>query len=213
MIYEAFNYNKNEDLGRCALCHKVFKEADPIYTLNLPQGPFVLVHKECYEKLIHDVEDSETETAYVLNNVLKLEDKLWRYMDLAKFISMMKSSTLYFSSPEYFEDIFEGAHGMLKNKQVWDNFYLSYARAAIITAPDNCWHEIEKEELEKKCKINSGTNTAQKKGIKQQDTDCKNYEIIESKVYSITKLDLDYQLTWPAEQEDNSKTDNVEENE
>lgn len=47
---------------------------------------------------------------------------------------------------------------------------------------------------------------------KQQDTDCKNYEIIESKVYSITKLDLDYQLTWPAEQEDDSKTDNVEEN-
>ena len=32
------------------------------------------------------------------------------------------------------------------------------------------------------------------------------------KVYSITKLDLDYQLTWPAEQEDDSKTDNVEEN-
>lgn len=27
---------------------------------------------------------------------------------------------------------------------------------------------------------------------KQLDTDCKNYEIIESKVYSITKLDLDY---------------------
>lgn len=47
---------------------------------------------------------------------------------------------------------------------------------------------------------------------KQQDTDCKNYEIIESKVYSITKLDLDYQLTWSAEQEDDSKTDNVEEN-
>lgn len=56
----------------------------------------MLVHKECYEKLIHDVEGSETETADALNNVLKLEDKLWRYMDLAKFISMMKSSTLYF---------------------------------------------------------------------------------------------------------------------
>lgn len=47
---------------------------------------------------------------------------------------------------------------------------------------------------------------------KQLDTDCKNYEIIESKVYSITKLDLDYQLIWPADQEDNSKADNDEEN-
>lgn len=165
MIYEDYNYNKNEDLGRCALCHKVFKEAEPVSTLNLPKGPFVLVHKECYEKLIHDVEGSETETVYASNNVLKLEDKLWRYMDLAKFISMMKSSTLYFSSPEYFEDIFEGAHGMLKNKQAWDDFYLSYARAAIITAPDNCWHEIEKEELEKNAKSIVEQISHRRKGI------------------------------------------------
>lgn len=47
---------------------------------------------------------------------------------------------------------------------------------------------------------------------KQLDTGCKNYKIVESLVYSITKLDLDYQLTWPAEQEDNLKADNSEEN-
>ncbi len=45
----------------------------------------------------------------------------------------------------------------------------------------------------------------------QLDTGYKNYEIIESKVYTITKLDLDYHLTWP-EQEDESKPDSVEEN-
>lgn len=44
MIYEDYNYNKNEDLGCCALCHKVFKEAEPVSTLNLHKGPFVLVH-------------------------------------------------------------------------------------------------------------------------------------------------------------------------
>lgn len=152
VIYEDYNYNKNEDLGCCALCHKAFKEAEPVSTLNLPKGPFVLAHKECYKKLIHDVEDSETETGYVSNNVLNLEDKLWRYMDLAKFISMLKSSTLYFSSPKYFEDIFEGAYGLLKNRQAWDDFYLSYARTAIITAPDNCWHKIEKKKLEENAK-------------------------------------------------------------
>ena len=40
---------------------------------------------------------------------------------------------------------------------------------------------------------------------KQPNTDYKNYEIIGSKVYSITKLDLDYQLIWPAEQKDETK--------
>lgn len=45
---------------------------------------------------------------------------------------------------------------------------------------------------------------------KQPDTGCKNYEIIESKVHSITKLDLDYRLTWPVEQEDSLKADNGE---
>ncbi len=40
----------------------------------------------------------------------------------------------------------------------------------------------------------------------------KNYEIIEPKVYPITKLGLDYRLTWPIEQEDESKPDSVEEN-
>lgn len=47
---------------------------------------------------------------------------------------------------------------------------------------------------------------------KQPDTDCKNYDIIESKVYSITKLDLDYQLTWPFEQGDEPKPDSVGDN-
>lgn len=54
---------------------------------------------------------------------------------------------------------------MLKNKQAWDDFYLSYARAAIIIAPDNCWHEIEKEELEKNAKSIVEQISHRRKGI------------------------------------------------
>lgn len=39
----------------------------------------------------------------------------------------------------------------------------------------------------------------------QTNTDYKNYEIVESKVYSVTKLDLDYQLIWPVEHPDEAK--------
>ena len=38
--------------------------------------------------------------------------KLWRYMDLAKFISLIGKKKLYFASLESFEDIFEGAKGI-----------------------------------------------------------------------------------------------------
>ena len=38
--------------------------------------------------------------------------KLWRYMDLAKFISLIGKKKLYFPSLESFEDIFEGAKGI-----------------------------------------------------------------------------------------------------
>ena len=44
------------------------------------------------------------------------ESKLWRYMDLSKFLSMIGKKTLYFASAESFEDIFEGAKGTLERK-------------------------------------------------------------------------------------------------
>ena len=49
--------------------------------------------------------------------------KLWRYMDLAKFISLIGKKKLYFASLESFEDIFEGAKGIIDGKGIWNDFY------------------------------------------------------------------------------------------
>lgn len=151
MIYENYYYNKGEDFEHCPLCKKTFIEDDSVNTMDLPKGPFIIVHEECYKKLNSGKKNSLPEKASN-DNLLQLSDKLWRYMDLAKFISMMKGSNLYFSSPENFEDLYEGAHGELRNKLAWDNFYMSYAKTAIITAPDNCWHKIDKDQLEENAK-------------------------------------------------------------
>lgn len=153
MIYEDYNYNKNEDLEHCPLCQKLFTEGEPVTVINPKKGPFLIVHNKCYKNIIHKRENSIPEKKNLLkDNLLKKNDKLWRYMDLAKLINMMKSSTLYFSAPKCFEDIYEGAHGELRYKQAWDNFYMSHARTAIITAPDNCWHKIDKEKLDENAK-------------------------------------------------------------
>ena len=49
--------------------------------------------------------------------------KLWRYMDLAKFISLIGKKKLYFASLESFEDIFEGAKGIVNRKGIWDGIF------------------------------------------------------------------------------------------
>ena len=147
MIYEDYNYNKGEDLNHCPICQKAFKEGECVTEIELPKGPFLLVHKNCYNSVSKGKHENRTSSNVSPETLLKDEDKLWRYMDLAKFISILKNSTLYFSAPDGFSDIYEGAHGELKNKKAWDDFYFSFARASIITAPDNRWHKIEPEKL------------------------------------------------------------------
>ena len=44
-------------------------------------------------------------------------DKLWRYMDLAKFISLLSTRKLYFTSIDRFTDIFEGAYCNIENRK------------------------------------------------------------------------------------------------
>ena len=63
------------------------------------------------------------------------EDKLWRYMDLAKFISILARKELYFPSADALNDPFEGAKGVIEHKQAWDDFYMEFSRQAIKTAP------------------------------------------------------------------------------
>ena len=39
---------------------------------------------------------------------MDFSQKIWRYMDLAKFISLLSKEALYFSCPADFNDPFEG---------------------------------------------------------------------------------------------------------
>ena len=153
MIYEDYLYNKGEDLDHCPLCKNKFIEGEEVRMIDLPKGPFVIVHRQCYGNSCKIIKGKKSkDMGSSTEELLQSDNKLWRYMDLAKFISMLKSSALYFSSPDCFEDIYEGAHGELKNKKAWDDFYMSYARASIVTAPDNCWHKIDMDILEENAK-------------------------------------------------------------
>lgn len=148
MIYEDHMYDIKVDYSICPLCGELFVEGEPVTVINPPKGPFLVVHKACYEK--RQIHRSEIEESYSDNDENKLDKDttLWRYMDLSKFVMMLKNSSLYFSSPNQFDDIYEGAHGERRNKKAWDDYYISYAKTAIITAPDNRWHKIDKDKLD-----------------------------------------------------------------
>ncbi|WP_228840641.1 hypothetical protein [Candidatus Protochlamydia phocaeensis] len=74
--------------------------------------------------------------------------QLWRYMDFAKYVSMLANEGLYFASAETFDDLFEGAKGVKKNKDKWDEFHLEFFRKAIENPPEGYLNELSKEEVE-----------------------------------------------------------------
>lgn len=138
-----------EEMNRCLYCGTDFLENEPVKVVNPTGKAFSLVHEKCYCAYLSEKETNRSERKKPLaSSKLEKSDKLWRYMDLAKLVSMLIESSLYFSTPEAFDDIYEGANGALKNRDVWERFYFSYLHASIITAPDNCWHRKSKEELD-----------------------------------------------------------------
>lgn len=63
------------------------------------------------------------------------EQKLWRFMDFAKFVSLLEDGALFFARADKLGDPFEGAAGIRERQPVWDEFYLKFFREAVETAP------------------------------------------------------------------------------
>lgn len=61
--------------------------------------------------------------------------KLWRYMDLAKFMSLLEDKALFFARADKLGDPFEGAAGITERKHIWEENIIEQLRNAVITAP------------------------------------------------------------------------------
>lgn len=64
-------------------------------------------------------------------------ERLWRYVDFAKFVDLLETQRLFFSRADQFDDAFEGASGLAERQKEWDEFYLEYFRNAIRFPPEN----------------------------------------------------------------------------
>lgn len=54
-------------------------------------------------------------------DVPNLQDKIWRYMDFTKFVSLLDKGALYFAHPETFEDPYEGEYTRPTLEQINEN--------------------------------------------------------------------------------------------
>jgi len=71
-------------------------------------------------------------------------------MDFAKYVSLVSTSTLYFARADTFNDTFEGAKGLKKNKSSWDNQLLSFFKRSIKYLPEGKISEDSDDGIEKK---------------------------------------------------------------
>jgi len=137
-------YKENHE--RCTHCSKPFTTGATAHLGYLSNGKQAVLCDDCSKLL------KETVVRYYWMksgfNKPNPNDKLWRYMDLAKLISIISNNTLFFSVASYFDDPFEGAKGLFERKQDWDDFYLNFFRKAIVSIPGQKTSNMAEEKIE-----------------------------------------------------------------
>ena len=123
-----------ENHDHCIACKYAFRENDTTHLgYNSNNDPLYICNK-CSPQL------KETAIRYNFSprpyEIPGADSTLWRYMDFAKYISILTTSSLYFPRADKLNDLFEGAKGLKKNKDKWDEHYFAFCKMAIKNPPE-----------------------------------------------------------------------------
>lgn len=135
-----------EHFDSCTSCGHAFIEAEHSCSGYLGNGEPAYVCDKCSVQLSELV--ARTYFMPRPYQVPALEAELWRYMDFTKYVSLLSSRALYFSRSDQFEDAYEGAKGLKRTKNAWDDHYLSFFRQAIRNPPDGYKCDKADEQVE-----------------------------------------------------------------
>lgn len=135
-----------ENHNHCISCKYEFKEGDTAHLgYNFQNYPLYVCDK-CSNQL------KETAVRYHFTprpyEIPEAHCKLWRYMDFAKYVSMLATNSLYFTRSDMFSDLFEGAKGLRKNKNKWDKFYLDFFKMMIKNPPEGYLCNLSDQEID-----------------------------------------------------------------
>lgn len=119
--------------NKCCVCGSNIPDGRPAFAGYDSNSNALYVGACCASQL------QELATPVYWSNSLNLSvsdsQAVWRYIDLAKFIAMLKQRGLYLSRADKFDDRFEGATGLAARQTNWDEFYLDYFRRLVATPP------------------------------------------------------------------------------
>jgi hypothetical protein len=100
---------------KCSSCGKPFQEADTAHAGYSAEGQGIYVG-DCCKALL-----AETAARYYWQPPIcetpEGEAVLWRYMDFAKFLALIKDSSIYFARADQLGDPWEGAKGATINSR------------------------------------------------------------------------------------------------
>jgi hypothetical protein len=124
-----------EQYDACTGCGKRFSDRDTQHLGYDKSGNCMNVCDGCEPSL----SEVACRYAYVprLYTIPEPEDSLWRYMDLPKFVSLLKERALYFPAAVLFKDPFEGAKGDKSREDEWDKIQLESFQKTADTSSSN----------------------------------------------------------------------------
>ena len=128
--------------NRCTICGKEFELHENSYIGRLLNGEYAYTCADCSSHVI----DAEFCSNYRCKYSLPAPNaKLWRYMDLAKFLFLLENSSLFFTRLDHFKDKFEGALGLQYNEKNWEKIEVERRKRLIQINDKN----ISEENLDK----------------------------------------------------------------
>ena len=134
----------------CTMCGKAFGSHENSYLGHTENGMTVYVCESC-SKNINDAH-IYTNSHNRPNTIPAPDAKLWRYMDLAKFLSMLEDGALFFTRLDHFVDKFEGTLGLKSNEKAWVEHELGWRKKWIELEHKSKGEAIYPEDLENETK-------------------------------------------------------------
>ena len=120
--FKQLNWFAIQHYDSCSFCSKVFGSNENSYIGHLEDGSCGHTCAECSSQMQDATHYASTHMHPYTIPLPKT--KLWRYMDLSKFLSLLEYKSLYFTRLDHFSDSFEGALGYKKNESVWKKMQL-----------------------------------------------------------------------------------------
>lgn len=139
---------RNEHHESCVSCNYTFQDGDTSHSGYDKKGHPLYVCDKCSVLLKETAERNYYSTRpYVVPDP---KSNLWRFMDFTKYVSLLNTKSLYFCRADKFDDPFEGAKGITKNKPKWDQFYIQFFKDVISHPPEEVDSKLNDYEIEEK---------------------------------------------------------------